>query len=330
MLAILVTVLGFVDPRARRNNSFKPNPFDFDDKTFDFLNKFFDQPYLQILPDDVHNLSIDIGLSQWYKYRMFVSKLLRSFREIRFEDLSLYFEEHYSFFGFNTNAYYKSRSYLNHRTTMNVYDPEVDDSGFTDGFEDKFKGADEEWFTQFGQGIFDQDSYNFKEILKFLSDIKTKFYVPFFRLDKTKIIKKNNKISSPDGRIVIEWSEEIEILNDSWILDAFYLLCILLLSGAISNTLFGSVCNIVIDNLIRIDIASIPGGFVKVFFKGIQDVAKLISTKTPRPKGSRKFVTSLFRKDVKGKKIKLLALPEWRELLPVEKARKRLPPSRPG
>lgn len=214
--------------------------------------------------------------------------------------------------------------------TMNIYDPEIDDSGFTDNVRDKFEGVGEAWFLNYGQGLFDQNSYNFKEFLKFLADLKTKYYIPSFRMDKVKIKRTTRKIESPDGRISTEWSEEIDSSMHPWIVDAIYTLCILMFGGAIGYKLFGSALNICIQNLFRIDISLVPGTYVKVFLQGGRDVAKLMSNKSKSSRKIRKLVLALFERNSKGKKTKLRALPEWRELLPYEKARRRLPPARPG
>lgn len=326
----MVLELGFGNQVIQTNINIGPRVPNVDRDTNAFLQNFFLNSRVDFGPNDVNNVSRDIGLSNWYKYRLFISNLLRRYKEIRLNDLSSYFSSHFSFFGFNVDEYYKSQKYLKHRVSMIVYDPDLDNSDFTNDKRDLRYGVDQNWFNLYGQDLFDQNSYNFREILQFLSDLKSKYYIPNFDLDESTIIRNPNRISSSDERVDIGWSDELGLHAKKRLIDAIYLLCVLMIAGIVKEKLFGSVCNIVIENLIRIDIVIDVGGYVKVFLHGVKTVSTLIAKAIKRSPNSVKFIISLFKKTLKGRERQPKALPEWRKLLPAEKARRALPPSRPG
>lgn len=321
--------IGFVN-RSQKTDLFKTNPFELDEELLSSLNNFYEPSNIDISDEDLNDVSREIGLTNWYRYRMFISNMLRNIREINLSKLSSYFDYHYTFYGFAVNDYFRSNYYLKHKIVLNIYDPELDDSGFSDGMKN-FKGIDEKWLNEFGQNMFDQNSYNFKEFLKVLSDLKARISSPIFSLNELKINRSSQYVKTSDGRINIMFSEEISSTFRNWVTDFLLLMGILLAVRAISPQFFASTASLVIENLFRVDISLIPGKAVNISMIGLRSVTDLITSKVKPSKAAKKFILTLFKRDsngIKGKRS--LSLPEFRNLLPDEQARKRLPPSRPG
>lgn len=325
----MVLATGFPN-RSLKIDQSKPNLFGLDEELLLSVNNFFEPSQINIDDEDLNDVSREIGLANWYNYRMFIANMLRNIREISLSKLSAFFDYHYTFYGFSINEYFRTNYYLKHKIVLNIYDPELDDSGFSDDMK-RFKGIDEEWLLEFGQNMFDQNSYNFKEFLKVLSDLRTRLSSPNFALNRVKIKRSSQYVKTSDGRINITFSEEISSTFKDWVIDFLLLMGILLAVRAISPQFFASTASIVIENLFRVDISLIPGKAVNISMKGLRSVTNILTSKLKPSKAAKKFVLTLFKRDSSGKKGKrLLSLPEFRNLLPDEQVRKRLPPSRPG
>jgi len=324
------TLHGFAGNQRVPINDFKINEFNLNNDALKFLDDFLGHSKLDIDKQDLNPVTHEIGMIKWYKYRLFISNMFSSIREINLQKLSSYLDYQYTFFGYAINNYYLSERKFKHELTLNIFDPELDDSKFSDGMKD-FEGIDEKWFTSFGQGMFDQNSHNFKEFLQTLSSLRTRMLSPCFILDKTKIIRKSNTILTSDGRIKISHSEEILQNCSPWVIQLLMLMGILLFVRVISPQFFASVTSVVVENLIRIDISLIPGKALRVALTGLGSLKNVPASASKHLEKVRKFVLLLYNKLPKGSKgSKLPALPEWRESTPDELARLRLPPARPG
>jgi len=269
------------------------------------------------------------GIAFWHKFRTYINNIIKRARSITFEDIYKYFTYEYTFYGVSYSKFFESKTRFKETLFVNIYDPEIDNTGFCDNLND-FSFIDKQWIYDNGQDLNDQNSFNFKEFVRVMLSLKDRFYKPQFRINKAKVKRGSKYIQTNDGRITIEWSEEVDILSTDYRIYLLFIALILLTFGIITPNLIVNIINVYFPDFVGFfDLCSIIGKSGKIFIRG-RTVEKIIGffSKNKKKKAVDRFL-GYFTNMMKKRNKKLPLLPAAREVLP-QAVRKALPRARDG
>jgi hypothetical protein len=298
----------------------------------DYLNSIpdFNIDYT-FIGDDFSNLSIsNYGNSFWHNFRKYLMDTIKKAKSISFDVLDKYFYFEYTFYGASYEKFFQSRAAFGENLYVNIYDPDIDNTGFCDSLND-FSFITKDWILDNSQNMNDQNSYNFQEFVKVLLSLKDGFYKPNFKINRTKIKRGSNFIQTSDGRITIEWSEEVEILSTDYRVYLLFVALLLLTFGVVKPNIIVNIVKIYFPDFVGFfDLCSAIGKSSKMFIRGrtLKKIAGFFSKQARKDKAVKRFL-NFFRINMKKRTKDLPLLPASRKSLP-SSIRKALPKARDG
>jgi hypothetical protein len=267
-----------------------------------------------------------LGYDKWFNLRKTLLYLIKNFKQIGVDNLKRYFDMEYTFYGIKTNNLFWKRNKTEQSIYVRVFDPDLDNTGFCKSG-CKFDYVGPEWLKENMQGMNNVNSINFNEFAKLLLSIKEGYVKPKFNLDFSKLTRKKNSISTPDGRVTIEWSETFDEYSlPIPLLSGIFCACLLVFAGVLRTGMITYIFNMYFPGIFGlVELCFEAGKFVKLKLSG--DTI----TKLKKYFGKRKYKQILGRifAVISGKSRKVLALPPGTKPLPFNIVGL-LPPVRPG
>lgn len=233
----------------------------------------------------------------------------------------------YTFYGITVRGLFRKEEYKQQTMFVRIYDPNLDTSGFC-GEGVYFEPVTSEWLKENLQDMQDINSPNFGEFVKLLISIKEGFVLPRFNLNWSRIKRSKRAIQSLDGRISLEWSEELDTTSlPIPHLVALFCCMLLVFVGVLKINMITNILNMYFPNVFGIvDICWKIGQYIKVRINGETIVQLEKAFGKEKVRGLMKtiggFITGKSNK-------KRLALPPGTKALPPSIAGL-LPEARPG